>query len=419
MQGVKTVPRINPERLLNDLKRLRSFGATGPGVVRLALSPIDMESRRWLRERMSDAGLDPVIDGVGTVFGRSRQSGPALLIGSHTDTQPTGGWLDGAMGVIYGLEIARALAESDETRHLAVDVASWIDEEGAFTGFLGSRSFVGDPVEESIRSATNRDGQRLQEALEAAGLAGKPRVRLDRARHVAYLEPHIEQGGRLEAAGKSIGVVTTIVGIREMQLRFTGQRNHAGTTPMSIRRDAGAALVAFISRMDEAFRQLADADTVWTVGRIELDPGSFSVVSGQADMFLQFRDAKAARLKAMEAKLADLVRDVNAQGRVNVVLTAADEPEEPVAMDDALQAHLASAAEALAPGRWIRMPSGASHDAQLIARHIPACMLFVPSIGGVSHDFIEDTGEADIVLGCEVALEAAVRILRERGGKPG
>jgi N-carbamoyl-L-amino-acid hydrolase len=419
MQGVKTVPTINPERLLNDLKRLRSFGATGPGVVRLALSAVDMASRRWLGERMSDAGLDPVIDGVGTVFGRSRHSGPALLIGSHTDTQPTGGWLDGAMGVIYGLEIARALAESDETRHLAVDVASWIDEEGTFTGFLGSRSFVGDPVEESIRLATNREGQRLREALDAAGLAGKPRVRLDRARHVAYLEPHIEQGGRLEAAGKSIGVVTTIVGIREWRLRFTGQRNHAGTTPMSIRRDAGAALVAFITRMDEAFRQLADADTVWTVGRIELDPGSFSVVSGQADMYLQLRDANAARLRAMEARLAELVQDVNAQGRVSVVLSAADEPEEPVAMDDALQAHLASAADALAPGRWIRMPSGASHDAQLIARHIPACMLFVPSIGGVSHDFIEDTDEADIVLGCEVALKAAVGILRERGVKGG
>lgn len=413
------MPTINPERLLNDLKRLRSFGATGPGVVRLALSAVDMASRRWLGERMSDAGLDPVIDGVGTVFGRSRHSGPALLIGSHTDTQPTGGWLDGAMGVIYGLEIARALAESDETRHLAVEVASWIDEEGTFTGFLGSRSFVGDPVEESIRLATNREGQRLREALDAAGLAGKPRVRLDRARHVAYLEPHIEQGGRLEAAGKSIGVVTTIVGIREWRLRFTGQRNHAGTTPMSIRRDAGAALVAFITRMDEAFRQLADADTVWTVGRIELDPGSFSVVSGQADMYLQLRDANAARLRAMEARLAELVQDVNAQGRVSVVLSAADEPEEPVAMDDALQAHLASAADALAPGRWIRMPSGASHDAQLIARHIPACMLFVPSIGGVSHDFIEDTDEADIVLGCEVALKAAVGILRERGVKGG
>jgi N-carbamoyl-L-amino-acid hydrolase len=115
------VPTINPERLLKDLKQLRSFGAQGQGVVRLSLSPIDMESRHWLAERMNETGLDATIDGVGTVFGRSRRKGPALLIGSHTDTQPTGGWLDGAMGVIYGLEVARTLAENQETSHLPVD----------------------------------------------------------------------------------------------------------------------------------------------------------------------------------------------------------------------------------------------------------------------------------------------------------
>jgi N-carbamoyl-L-amino-acid hydrolase len=292
------VVKINPDRLLADLKRLRSFGATGPGVVRLALSPVDLASREWLVERMMQAGLDARIDGVGTVFGRSRNSGPALVIGSHTDTQPTGGWLDGAMGVIYGLEIARALAENDATRHLAVDVASWIDEEGTFSGLLGSRSFVGEPVDDAIRDATNRQGERLEDVLEAAGLAGRPRARFEAGRQLAYLEPHIEQGGRLEAAGKAIGVVTTIVGLRELRLRFTGQRNHAGTTPMAIRRDAGAALVAFIGTMHDAFAQLADADTVWTVGRIDLDPGSLSVVPGAADMYLQFRDANAARLQA-------------------------------------------------------------------------------------------------------------------------
>jgi N-carbamoyl-L-amino-acid hydrolase len=407
------VPTINPERLLDDLKCLRSFGARGPGVVRLSLSPIDIESRRWLAERMEAAGLDAAIDGVGTVFGRSRKKGPALLIGSHTDSQPTGGWLDGAMGVIYGLEIARALAESEETSHLPVDVASWIDEEGTFAGFLGSRSFVGDPVDEAIRSATNREGQCLQDALTTAGLAGRPRTRLE-ARHVAYLEPHIEQGGRLEAAGKSIGVVTTIVGIRELRLSFTGQRNHAGTTPMAIRRDAGAALVAFINRLDSAFRALADADTVWTVGRIELDPGSLSVVPGRAEMYLQFRDADPRRLKAMEAKLVELVRASDAEGPVRVALETFDEAVEPVTMDEALQGHVARAAEAVAPGQWIRMPSGAAHDAQVIARRIPSCMLFVPSIGGVSHDFIEDTAEAHIVLGCQVAAAAAASILMDR-----
>lgn len=408
----KLMPKINGKRLIEDLDRLRSFGATGTGVVRLALSPIDMDARRWLAQRMEEAGLSATIDGVGNVFGQSRNPGPALLIGSHTDTQPTGGWLDGALGVIYGLEIARALAECESTRHLALDVASWMDEEGSFSGFLGSRSFVGASVDDALDHARNRDGLLLRDAIAQAGLAGRPCVQLDKTRHKAYLEPHIEQGGRLEAHGKSIGVVTTIVGIRELRLRFTGQRNHAGTTPMSIRRDAGAALVAFIGRMDEAFRQLADADTVWTVGRIDLDPGSFSIVPGSADLSLQFRDASVARLHAMEAALAALISDFNAKEKVKVEFLDTEPPEDPVTMDTALQSQLADAAEALAPGRWEAMPSGASHDAQVLAPHLPACMLFVPSIGGVSHDFIEDTSEADLVLGCEVAARAAVDMLR-------
>jgi N-carbamoyl-L-amino-acid hydrolase len=405
---------INAQRLLDDLKILRTFGATGPGVVRLALSPVDIEARRWLAGRMTDAGLDAVIDGVGTVFGRSRNSGPALVIGSHTDTQPTGGWLDGAMGVIYGLEIARALAESEGTRHLAVDVASWMDEEGTFAAMLGSRSFVGEPVDEAIDTAHSQEGQSLRDALAAAGLESKARVRLDRRRHVAYLEPHIEQGGRLEAEHKSLGVVTTIVGLRELRLRFTGRRNHAGTTPMSIRCDAGAALVAFIGRVNEAFGRLADADTVWTVGKIDLDPGSLSVIPGAAQMYLQFRDANAGRLRAMEEALSVLAAQMNAEGGVNVTIENFDEPMEPVTMDSALRAHLAHAAQTLAPGEWIEMPSGAAHDAQLIAAHIPACMLFVPSIGGVSHDFTEDTSEAHIVLGCQAATLAAASILQEQ-----
>ncbi|MBN3762180.1 Zn-dependent hydrolase [Burkholderia sp. Ac-20365] len=404
-------PRVNPVRLLDDLKTLRRFGANGTGVVRLSLSPVDIEARRWLAARMTDAGLDATVDGVGTVFGRSRKSGPALVIGSHTDTQPTGGWLDGALGVIYGLEIARALDECVATHDFAVDVASWIDEEGTFSSFLGSRSFTREAIDTSLQHARNREGLVLGDALTQAGLSNVPRVTLDRARQRAYLEPHIEQGGRLESSGKSIGVVTTIVGIREFQVRFTGQRNHAGTTPMAIRRDAGAALVAFIARIDSAFAQLADADTVWTVGRIDLDPGSFSVVPGKADMFLQFRDGNAGRLHAMERALITLVDEWNAQHAVRAELIACDGPEEPVVMDPALQEHIARAAEAVAPGEWVHMPSGASHDAQVIGHHIPACMLFVPSIGGVSHDFIEDTADAHIVLGCEVAARAAAGIV--------
>ncbi len=407
---------INAARLMADLRHLREFGAQGTGVVRPALSPVDLEARRWLVSRMTDAGLEATIDGVGTVFGRSRKSGPALIIGSHTDTQPTGGWLDGAMGVIYGLEIARALGEASETKDLAIDVASWIDEEGTFAGYLGSRSFCGEEVDDAIRTATNRTGERLEDVLRQAGLIDRPRARIEPGRHVAYLEPHIEQGGRLETAGKSLGVVTTIVGIRELRIIFTGQRNHAGTTPMAIRRDAGAALIAFAQELDRAFRTIADADTVWTIGRIELDPGSLSVVPGKAEMFLQFRDADAARLAAMEAKLGELVHAADLAGPVRVACVPFDAPSEPVSMDTGLQDHIAAAAEAVAPGHWMRLPSGAGHDAQVLADRLPCGMLFVPSIGGVSHDFSEDTAEEHIVLGCRVAACAAVNILRARRG---
>lgn len=406
------LPEINARRLLDDLTELRSFGAQGAGVVRLALSPNDLAARYWLVERMTDAGLAAAIDGVGTVFGRSRKPGPALLIGSHTDTQPTGGWLDGALGVIYGVEIVRALGEAEATRDLAIDVASWSDEEGTFAGYLGSRSFIGESVEQAIGAAKNRHGQSLEDSLFLAGLTSQPRVRFEPDRHVAYLEPHIEQGGRLEAAGKAIGVVTSIVGIREMRIVFSGQRNHAGTTPMAIRRDAAAALIDFAHRLDQAFRRLADADTVWTVGRIDLDPGSLSVIPGKAELLLQFRDADPRRLSDMESELANLVRATDAAGPVRVTMQEFDTPSEPVRMHATLQDRIAAAAEKVAPGRWIRMPSGAGHDAQVIAGVMPSGMLFIPSIGGVSHDFAEDTDIDQIVLGCRVAAASVVSILR-------
>jgi N-carbamoyl-L-amino-acid hydrolase len=181
---------------------------------------------------------------------------------------------------------------------------------------------------------------------------------------------------------------------------------------MSIRKDAGAALINFVQRLDAAFRAIARPNTVWTIGRIELHPGSYSVVPGKAEMILQFRDGDPAILRKMEEALAKLVADTDRSGPVRVSCVAEDLPAEPTAMDAQLQEHVAAAAEALAPGQWIRMPSGAGHDAQVIASKMPCAMLFVPSIGGVSHDFTEDTSHDDIVRGCRVAAEAAARILR-------
>ena len=174
------MPKINGERLLGDLRRIADFGRYQTGVHRPHLSPQDVESRHWLAGRMKEAGLEPVIDGIGTVIGKSPKTGPRILIGSHSDTQPRGGWLDGVMGVIYGLEVARALAEDPETAHLAVDVASWADEEGHWGHMTGSRSFIGIFSEADIDKAKHRDeGTPMREALKAAGLEGVPREHLE------------------------------------------------------------------------------------------------------------------------------------------------------------------------------------------------------------------------------------------------
>ena len=411
-----TMVRINGERLLDDLRTLRKYGSIGTGVVRQSLSEVDIESRHWLVERMREAGLDARIDGLGTVLGRSRAGGKALLVGSHTDTQPTGGWLDGAMGVMYGLELARAFREHDETRDLALDVASWIDEEGAFFGCLGSQAFCGMVDEEALDAAVGPGGVRLTEALREAGFSGRPREQLDAERYAGYLEAHIEQGPYLEEEGKRIGVVTSIVGIRSYQVAFKGQQNHAGTTPMARRRDAATALIDLAHRVNRRFPERVGSKSVWTIGQIDVFPGASSIVPGAAWMSVQFRDGEESRLDALSALLHEIVTEADAGTEVEITIGEGNERVVAAAMDEGFQGHLARAAEAHAPGAWMHMPSAAGHDAQVIARRMPSAMLFVPSIDGISHAFEEDTAEEDVVLGCQVFADAAAAILREQRG---
>ena len=408
-----TAVPIDGERLLADLKRLRGFGACGTGVVRTSLSPVDLESRRWLCRRLEGAGLDARIDGAGNVIGRSRNPGKAVIVGSHSDTQPTGGWLDGAMGVIYGLEVARALSEAPATKDRAVDVASWLDEEGRFYGCFGSFSFVDEAPAHALDAADDT-GLTLRDALRGAGLEGVAPERLDPERHVAYLEAHIEQGPYLEDEGNRIGVVTSIVGSRNFTVEFEGEQNHAGTTPMSRRRDAAQAMVEFAHSVYREFPRAGGERTVWTIGEMALEPGAVSVVPGKARMNLQFRDQDPAVLDRLEALARELVARANA-GRCDVDMRPRSHHSVPAPMDADLRGHLERAAERHAPGRWTAMPSAAVHDAQVLARHLPSAMLFVPSIDGISHAFEEDTGEEDIVLGCQVLATATASVLAAAG----
>jgi N-carbamoyl-L-amino-acid hydrolase len=405
------MPRIDPQRLLSDLRHLRSIGAQGPGVVRPAFSAKDMEARRWLKARYEEAGLEATIDGVGNVLGRSRKPGKALLLGSHSDTQPTGGWLDGALGVIYALEVARALAADQAASGLPVDIVSFQDEESRFVGCLGSRSLIGGLTPEMEAGALDKDGVSLADALKQAGLAGAPRLKLSRQRHAGFVEAHIEQGPNLEDTGNRIGVVTGIVGLRGIRLEFKGQQNHAGTTMMARRRDASSALYELAHRINQEFPKVAGARSVWTMGRLKVEPNATSIVPGYADLDLQFRDASDAPLDAFEKVVARLVAEMNARGGVKITAIPSRAPIPPTRMDPDLQKHIEAAAERHAPGKWQRMPSGAFHDAGIISASLPSAMLFIPSIGGISHDFAEDSRDEDIVLGCQVLADAAASIL--------
>ncbi|HYD07288.1 MAG TPA: hydantoinase/carbamoylase family amidase [Reyranella sp.] len=407
------MPRINGERLIADLRRIAEFGRYQTGVHRPHLSPQDVESRHWLAARMKEAGLEPVIDGVGTVLGKSPKAGPRILIGSHTDTQPRGGWLDGVMGVIYGLEVARALSEDPETAHLAVDVASWADEEGHWGQMTGSRSFVGMLSDADIDRATFRDdpGRTLRAALKDAGLEGTPREHLEEGRYRGYLEAHIEQGGVLEQTGRRIGIVTAIVGIYAFRLTFSGIQNHAGTTPMPIRKDAGVAMMKLYNEVMETFPRLAGPRSVWTVGKMVLEPGSPAIIPGRAEMLLQFRDADKAVLDRFEVALLEIVAAHDKRGPCTVECVNLSR-NMPTVMDDRFLDAIEESAAAHAPDKHMRMPSGAGHDAQILGLKLPAAMLFVPSIGGISHHFTENTADDDIVLGCQVFADAAARILK-------
>lgn len=405
------MPRIDGERVVADLRELAGFGRYKTGVHRPTYSEVDVASRAWLAERMRDAGLEVEIDGIGNVLGRSRNPGPALLIGSHSESQNHAGWLDGALGVIYGLEAARALAADPATARLAVDVVAFADEEGHYGAFIGSRSFCGMLEEDEIDRLENRyDGTPLREALARAGYAGRPRRQIDPARTRGFLEAHIEQGDYLESSGRKIAVVTSVVGIWQYRVVFEGQQNHAGTTRMAIRKDAGVACIRLAAAIDRRFPEVAGERTVWTTGRITLEPGAPSIIPGRAEMLFQFRDADPNRLELLERTLGELVEAQDAAGPCRCRLETISRSV-PKLMDPGFLDAIEHAAECHAPGKHMRLPSAAGHDAQILAQRVPAGMLFVPSIGGISHHWTENTADEDIVLGAQVMADAAAEIL--------
>jgi beta-ureidopropionase / N-carbamoyl-L-amino-acid hydrolase len=408
-------PRADGARVLADLNTLRGFGTYKTGVHKPTFSEPHMQSIQWLAQRLPDAQLSVTIDGIGNVLGTSAKTlspkaGRKLLAGSHLESQNYAGWLDGPLGVIYALEAARVL-NPDPSVDGAVEVAAWCDEEGHFGSFLGSRSYIGDVSEAEIDAARDRSGGRtMREALGAVGLAGRPRIHAEPGRHIGYLEAHIEQGETLEHSDLKIGIVTSIVGIWQYRIAFAGEQNHAGTTRMAIRKDAGLALAKFCVAIDARFPTACGPRTVWTTGRITLDPGAPSIIPGRADMLFQVRDDDPTVIARLEGLLQGMADEASAQGPCSVTVERI-RTGAPAMMDAAFQDAIEAASGTFAGGKSLRMPSGAGHDAQFLGTIMPAGMLFVPSIGGISHHWTENTADADIVTGAEVFVETCRRLL--------
>ena len=394
--------QIDPNRFLSNLDQLRQFGAVGTGVVRPAYSQPDVAARAWLADQMRDAGLNVQYDAMGNLFGLA--DGPSLLMGSHSDSQPEGGWLDGALGVIAALEIARA---SREQGGPPVSVVSFQDEEGRFGVTTGSAVWSGKLPLAQADLLTDHDGVSLAQARQSMADVAGPDI--DPAQFTGFVELHIEQGPALDTTGLQIGVVSGIVGIRDLRITFDGQQNHAGTTPMGLRRDAFQAVARFNTALNERLRNVVTPQTVWTIGHLNLHPNASSIVPGRARFSMQWRDGDTDRLARMEQIIRDTAEEVAAQGGFK--LSFGDMLGlEPVAMDGRLRAALEFGAEHVAPNWWQVMPSGALHDATNVARLMPVAMLFVPSINGISHAFEEDTKREDLVAGVQV-LAAAIATL--------
>ena len=404
---------VNAGRMLDDLTALDRIGRTDEGLFRVAWSPAYRAGLDWLRGRFADAGLNVTEDAATNLWGRwETGGGPALVVGSHIDAVPNGGKFDGAYGVLAALEVARTLREAGRTPPFPLAVVAWADEEGAHfgTGFFGSMAFVGTPIVDDYVALA---GPAARETLTTVGvrLDELDTVAAQRAAVGAYLEMHIEQGPRLEAAGGQLAIVTSIAGIERHEWHITGHPSHAGSTPFPMRRDAGMAMArAMVAQRTVA--QECGPDVVATVGRLRVTPDVPNIVPGAATFTAEFRDADPAILARAQEEYTQRVQAICAEERVTPttrpILRTAPTPMHP-AMMDAIAA--GCDAVGVTPMRFF---SGPGHDAGIVAREVPAGMLFVPSIGGISHAPDEFTDDDALERGANALLHTILGLM-ERG----
>jgi N-carbamoyl-L-amino-acid hydrolase len=411
------VTDINGERLLADLRTLSTIGGQADGGVdRLAWSEADLAARRWFAERIREAGLEPRVDAALNVFGHLPGSaGPRLLTGSHLDSVPNGGRLDGAYGAVAGLEVLRTMVESSDPLAARVEVVGFADEEGVRfgTGLIGSLALIGELDLKRLREERDWQGVPIRQVIASAGR--EVDRMLDAQQHLpsiaGFLELHIEQGPRMEAAGADLAVVTGIVGVYREQVGVLGSQNHAGTTPFRLRHDAGRAAARAAAGLRELVEGI-DPEAVANIGVMQFDPGGVNVIPGRAAFPLEVRHLEESVVrrvvetfkKNLEAICAEEGCRADTQ-QVSWVRPARMNAEQMKILETACQ-ELGHAP--------VRIWSGAGHDAAILARYVPTGMVFVPSIGGVSHSPLETTSDEHLVLGARALLRgvrsAAARI---------
>ncbi len=404
---------IDGERLLASLQELGRIGAlAGGGVCRLALTDEDRQGRDWVRARMQSLGMAVSVDGIGNVVGirAGARPGPPVMTGSHIDTVRTGGLYDGNYGVLAGLEIVQALQDAGVRTEKPIAVAFFTNEEGArfAPDMMGSLVFQGGlPLEDAL-GAKGIDGTTVGENLQRIGYCGSAPVGV--ARVDSYVELHIEQGPVLDLEGIRIGAVEGVQGISWTRFSLSGVSNHAGTTPMRLRRDAGvvAARIACFAR--ELARELG-GNQVATVGSMTFLPNLVNVIPNRVSFTVDLRNTDESILAAAEQRLWAFADEAARDEGVELARESMARFE-PVDFDPRLVELVERTAREL--GLSVRrLPSGAGHDAQMLARMCPAGMIFVPSVGGLSHNVREHTAPDDLVAGARVLLRVLLHLAGE------
>ncbi|MFY9315016.1 MAG: Zn-dependent hydrolase [Burkholderiales bacterium] len=400
--------QINAERLWRSLMDLAKIGATDKGGVRrLTLTDVDRQGREQFVRWCKEAGLAVEVDGIGNIFARragADPEAPPVAIGSHLDSQPSGGKFDGAYGVMAGLEVVRALNDAGVKTRAPLEVVSWTNEEGSrfVPTLMGSGVFSGVFPLESILENKDVDGVSVRDALDRIGYAGQAKPH----KLGAYFEAHIEQGPVLEASNKTIGVVLGALGQRWFDVAIAGQDSHAGPTPMETRKDAllaASRLVLEVNRIATTFPDYARG----TVGHMMVKPNSRNVVPGEVRMTVDLRNAKDGTLSAMAGELTKSIARIEKETRTRIALQEVVYfPPSEFAPE--LVASVREGSKALGYTHQ-DIVSGAAHDAVYMARIAPTAMVFVPCEGGISHNEIENARPEDLAAGCNVLLQAALR----------